>query len=380
MSFCNLRLFMALCLVGCSAVSGCAPERVTDPVPSESMHTVWKTAVSARNSMRGAVVTDGVRLYAQVEGISAYALDTGARLWQTRGVSVVPKNILSSGGRIFEAETIARALDADTGRELWRFEPDTAADFALSAVDDRAFYIGTRKGTLYALDINTGQPLWSVMPLEAIRYEAFVEGVVTHGDTVYASITDNTSPTGHLMRGWIVALDRYTGRVLWRYVNERAGEPHDASYHAVAGRVLLVNDRRGGAFFGLDRFTGKEVWRYVGPSNRYGAWDVFKVGDGVAYLASNDTYAYAFDPETGKIRWKTSLVGSANASAVCGDHVFISVGLLYKLRRSDGKVETSYFADQWGNVDNEWMQSQMLSHSNRLYFVTNQALYALSCE
>ena len=246
-------------------------------------------------------------------------------------------------------------------------------------MDERAFYIGTRSNRVYALDVSTGQPLWMSSPLAEIRYRAMVEGAIVSGDTAYVAITEDTSPTGHLKRGWIVALDRYTGEILWRYVNERTGEPHDAGDHSVAGRILLVNDYRGGAFFGLDRFTGKEVWRYTGPADRYGATDAFQLADGVAYLASLDAHAYAIDPETGRIVWKTDVKGSAHSSAVCGKHLYVSAGLLYKLRRSDGKIEATYFADEWGYVGNEFVTSRLLAHASRLYFVTNRAVYAIEC-
>jgi outer membrane protein assembly factor BamB len=281
---------------------------------------------------------------------------------------------------VFEAERIVRALDVVTGNELWRFVPDTTADFAHSVVDERAFYIGTRSGMVHALDVATGHRFWAVSPLQEIRYVAHVQAITTHGDTVYVAIEEDTSPTGHLLRGWIVALDRYTGAVYWRYVNERIGEPHDASYPTVAGHVLLVNDRRGGAFFGVDRFTGKEFWRYTGPSDRYGGADFFQIADGIAYLASLDAYAYAIDPETGRILWKTDVKGSAHSSAVCGDHLFVGAGVLYKLRRSDGKVEAIYFADEWGYVGREFITSRLLAHEGRLYFVTNAAVYAVECD
>jgi hypothetical protein len=42
--------------------------------------------------------------------------------------------------------------------------------------------------------------------------------------------------------------------------------------------------------------------------------------------------------------WKTDVRGSANAIAVCGKQVFVAAGMLYKLRRSDGKIEAPVHA------------------------------------
>jgi outer membrane protein assembly factor BamB len=191
---------------------------------------------------------------------------------------------------------------------------------------------------------------------------------------------EDLSATGHLKRGLIWALDRYTGAVLWRYANERPDETHDATSHAVAGRVLLVNDRRGGAFMGIDRFTGREIWRRVGSPERFGARDVFKVVDGIAYVASNDTNVYAIEPETGRIIWSKQLSGSASSSAVCREHVFAAAGSLHMLRRSDGAETANLFLDESGFVEpTRFVVSRLLAHQGRMYFVGQDGVYAVEC-
>jgi outer membrane protein assembly factor BamB len=376
----NLSLSRAALGAGFAWMFGaCHADVPVEPVAADTIDVVWRMPMAGlRPGNRGLTVSEG-RLYTLNHGVSAHRADTGELLWSTPGVQGVPDNVVTSHGRVFVSEFVARALDASTGVERWRFVPDTLAD-RTSAVDDRAYYFGTRSHRVYALDIVTGARSWVVDLLPQTPFVAFVDWIVTSGDTVYASLIEDVSPTGHLKRGVIVALDRHTGREHWRYVNERAGESHDATYHAVAGRMLLVNDRRGGAMIGVDRFTAREVWRYVGPADRFGAWDDFKVADGVAYVASNDTYVYALDPETGRIHWKTQLKGSANSSAVCGDYVFAADGSLHKLRRSDGKEVASLFLDRNGSVGNEWVRSRLLAHGNRVYFVGNRAVYAVSCE
>lgn len=376
---CTIALRM-LAVVGLAIASSCTPETINHPPgPVVEINPVWRAPVSEASPSFPSVITDGEYLYTQVGGVSAYDIGTGMRLWITRGVRSAPRNIVVSEGSISEAESIARSLDPVSGVERWRFAPDTTADFAFSDADERAFYIGTRSSTVYALDLATGRPFWTASPLEEVRYVAHVQAIIVHGDTVYVAIEEDTSPTGHLLRGWIVALDRYTGEIFWRFVNERAGEPHDASYPTIAGRILLVNDRRGGAFFGIDRFTGEEVWRYTGPSDRYGGADFFSVAGGIAYLASLDAYAYAVDPETGRILWKTDVQGSAHSSAVCGEHLYVGAGVLYKLRRSDGEVESIYLVDELGFAGNEFVTSRLLAYEGRLYFVTNRAIYAVEC-
>lgn len=364
------------------AQAGCAPD-LTQPVPPDSIRIAWHTPVpefaEGGYPVYHHTSADAERLYVLFRGVRAYSLVTGALVWQAPPVPRAPESVVVRDGRVFTSGSQARALNAGTGAELWRFTADTDAP-GISAADERAFYIGTESRRVYALDVASGQPLWWVEVLPKGDYPAVVTGIVAHGDTLYASVVEETSPTGHLKRGWIVALERQGGRILWRYVNERPNEPHDASRHAVAGRMLLVNDLNGGAFMGVDRFTGQEVWRNVGPADRFGARDVAKVVDGVAYLASNDTHLYAFDPETGRKHWTANLGGSASSSAVCGDHVFAAVGSLKMFERATGKQKAALLEDGDGYVEaGAHVISRLLSHQGRVYFLGYKGVYAVEC-
>jgi outer membrane protein assembly factor BamB len=351
-------------------------------VPSEEIRVVWRTPLAGGNTTASAwhhVSADEQNLYALVDGIAAYDLGTGALVWRSNERMGGGANVVTSNGRVFAVARTARALAASTGAELWRFTPDSPAP-ALSAVDERAFYIGTESSRVYALDVATGEPLWSTQLISGAPYRAVITGVVVHGDSLYVSLVEETSPTGHLKRGWIVGLERYNGRVLWRYVNERAGEAHDAGHHAVAGRYLLVNDLNGGAFLALDRFTGTEIWRRVGPADRFGARDVFKILGERAYLASNDASVYAFDPRTGQVHWRTNIGASASSSLICGDVIFAVAGSLHMLDLKSGASKAALFQDEDGFVQGDaFVVSRLVGRNGRAYFVGYDGVYAVDC-
>jgi outer membrane protein assembly factor BamB len=347
---------------------------------ADSITAVWRTPYS-ENSVGSThdVATDGERLFVPFHsGIDALELATGERLWHTQKVLQSTNSLVTRGGRVFVAEGVARALDARTGAELWRFAADSAAS-GRSAVDERAFYFGTRGGVLYALSAATGELLWTFDATPGTTYRAMFLRALPKGDTLYISVVEDLSPTGHLKRGVVVALDRHTGTELWRFINEAPRVWHGGDAAAISGRVLLVGDLNGNSFFGLDRFTGQEIWRYTGARDRFGPGEGIEVQGDTGYIASWDAFVYALDPQTGRIHWKTDVRGSADAVAVCGEHVLVAARLLYKLRRSDGKIEAIHFADHWGYVGNEWTESRLLAHEGRLYFVTNKAVHAVEC-
>jgi outer membrane protein assembly factor BamB len=360
--------------------AACVPDIATEPVKQEdSIDLVWRTPLTGSNSGREDLAIDERAFYTLVGGITAYDLTSGTVLWNVPEKASLALNLVASGGRVFVASATARAYDARTGAELWRTAIDSLGSTE-NAVDERAYYVGTDTRRVAALDVTTGRLLWNQEVLADGEYREGVTGIIVHGDTVYATIIQELNRSGGLKRGWMVALDRHTGRVLWRFLNEKQNEPHDVSRHAVAGRMLLMNDLNGGAIIGVDRFTGQEVWRRSGALDYLGAWDTFKVVDGVAYVASNDTFLYALDPETGRVIWQTKLKASGSASAVCGDKVFASTGGLYMARKSDGKIIATLFFTEQGALGPSHVRARLHAQGNRVYFVGNDAVYAVSCE
>lgn len=358
----------------------CAPDGTTEPpLRGADVEVVWRTPMTDGNSGREDLAIDDRAFYTLVSGVSAYDLNTGALLWRTARPPGRPLNLVVSAGRVFVPSSTVLALDAASGAELWRVTPDSLGRVE-AAVDDKALYVGTDTRRVIAYDVVTGRMSWSEEVLADGAFHESVTGIIAHGDTVYASVLEHLNQSGGLKRGWMIALERNTGRVLWRFVNERENEPHDVGRHAVSGRMLLINDLNGGAMIGVDRFTGREVWRRIGPLDRLGAWDTFKVVDGVAYVASNDTFLYALDPETGRIIWRTSVDASASSSAVCGDKVFAGARGLHMASKADGRILATLFLDAQGSLGSSYITSRLHSHGNRVYFVGNDAVYAVSCD
>jgi outer membrane protein assembly factor BamB len=337
---------------------------------------VWRTPLETRfQTSDEPSVTDGERVYAIAGGMVTFSAHTGEIVWTHRLVRYVPRNPVLRNGRVFAAEQVAFALDAVTGAELWRFTPDSDGALGESTADDRAFYFGTGTHRVYALDQATGSQIWSTDIGPDWKYTGIVLGVSVSGDTVYAAAQQYEAPNGYIATGWIVAMDRNDGRELWRYRSGNGSELRSvSSAPTVAGRYLLASDLHGSSWFAVDRFTGKEVWRiesapgYVGPVQA-----PIVVGD-VAYLASNDTYVYAADVATGRIRWKTKTPASNHAFAVCGNQVFALWGGMSVLDRRTGRVVYESDTEAY-----EYPRAGLSVHGDRVFMLGNRAAYAYRC-
>lgn len=68
---------------------------------------------------------------------------------------------IQTGGFLSRRENIVRALDAETGQELWRFEGASGQYVEGGALSDGVFVIGNGDGNVYALDAENGMLQWS---------------------------------------------------------------------------------------------------------------------------------------------------------------------------------------------------------------------------
>ncbi|MEX1196595.1 MAG: PQQ-dependent dehydrogenase, methanol/ethanol family [Pseudohongiellaceae bacterium] len=126
----------------------------------------------------------------------------------------------------------AFALDARTGEELWRFDPEVPGRYAvnaccdvvnrgLAAWDDKVF-LGTIDGRLIALDQQSGEEVWSVESADPEqRYTITGAPRVIDGKVI---IGNGGAELG--VRGYITAYDAQSGEQLWRF-HTVPGNPAD---------------------------------------------------------------------------------------------------------------------------------------------------------
>jgi outer membrane protein assembly factor BamB len=226
-------------------------------------------------------VVNGIAFVASYGG-NVYALDaaSGRELWR-----------VATGGPVFSSPAVVNgvvfigsydgsfvAFDASTGSERWRFATGGPI-FSSPAAVDEVVYFGSEDGIFYALDTATGRERWRVA----------VGGLVFSSPAVVDSVVYVGNEIGSLL-----ALDAVTGSELWRFAAGRG-----FSSPAVDNGVVYVGSYDNNVY-ALDAATGQERWRVA-----TGDWvrSSPAVADGVVYVGSYDNNVYAFDAGTGRERW-----------------------------------------------------------------------------
>jgi outer membrane protein assembly factor BamB len=335
----------------------------------------WQAALGSERDPHGTPAADGERVYAVVEGVSAYAARDGSLLWRAPVDTYSPRNVVTDGDRVYAAEVVAHAFDARTGAPVWRFRPAENASLGRSLVDGGVFYFGTTGPRVYALDARTGNRFWDTELGRDWEFGSVVRGLAASGDTLYAAVEQWRARNGYIASGWLFAMDRRTGEILWSYVSGTGTDRHGfGSSPRVAGRLLLASDPFSNAAVAVDRFTGEEVWRLRGRRGYVGFHEAPLVRGDTVYAASGDTYVYAADLATGAVLWETALPGAATAYQLCGERLLVNyLGLAVLDARSGALLRTAY------EGADEFMVTEFARDARHVYVLGNRRIYAFRC-
>ncbi|RAP75756.1 PQQ-binding-like beta-propeller repeat protein [Paenibacillus montanisoli] len=277
------------------------------------------------------------------------------------------------------------SLDLKTGRENWKFVPDAQIQ-ASPSVANGIVYASSIRGTLYALDVKTGQKLWekSIGQQDVQRAWMYYSPTVADGIVYQAysskgggeimaldARTGDAVWTAKLAGGWIaenapvvkdgkvyvgadggylIALDAKDGKQVWRK-QPAGGWMH--SLPAIAdGKVYMGYG--GGLLVALNAETGAEVWRYRSEGESYIAGGTTgsspAVVDGVVYMGFPNGKVEALKADNGEKLWSAATEGGIiSSAAVSGATVYIGSndGKLYALDKQNGTVQWSYKIGAW---------------------------------
>jgi PQQ-dependent dehydrogenase (methanol/ethanol family) len=153
----------------------------------------------------------------------------------------------------------------------WHFDfPTRRGIESTPLIIDGVMFVTSSWSMVFALDARTGRQIWSYDPqvpriwAKNACCDAVNRGVAAWGDKVFVGTLD----------GYLVALERSTGAVVWRVNTIDREQPYTitGAPRVIKGKVIIGN---GGAEFGVrgyvsafDAETGEQVWRfYTVPGN-----------------------------------------------------------------------------------------------------------------
>lgn len=315
---------------------------------------LWTSSVPAHNSTPA--LTDDKIIVATNRGVTALSIKNGTFLWEyvvsgrfselglidyiVSSPAVVDGRVVA-GTRPYAFPAVENAnemymvcLDEDTGREKW-YKETTIGVLSSPCITEGRVFAASRE--MLCIDLERGKVVWNSeherpyligYPIED-RYAfnsstpALYHGILVAGSSDIEGIKGKP---GYV--GWkkMVAMDQYTGDVLWEWVEEGFLASSPAVYK---GKIYFYS--YDGMLRCLSLLDGEELWmtslsepqELETPGSL--VWPSPAATDGKVYIGSIEGMFYCLDADTGEILWKYETGGPIHSSpAIISGKVLIS--------------------------------------------------------
>ena len=322
------------------------PAELTKFEASVKVDKIWSANVGkgeGRIGLRQApIVADG-RVYAAAVqgGVHALDLQTGKQVWEYTPAKEKkkPKLRLSGGPGVGDGLVVIGtldgqviALDAANGNEKWKSKV-TGEVIAAPAVAQGLVFVRSNDGRTTALDAATGEQRWfnaQELPSLTVRGNA---PVVTGPGVLFIGNDDGT----------VAALAMQDGRPLWeqmvgtpegRTELERMADIDGAP--VLEGNTLFVTSFKNETM-AIEGPTGRPMW-----SRDHGGGGGVAVSSGNVVVTDGKGVVYGLDKTSGSAMWSQQALArrSLTGAAIQGDYAVVGdyKGYLHWLRLSDGEL------------------------------------------
>jgi outer membrane protein assembly factor BamB len=329
-------------------------------LPTSEVKPPYKVAwtYDARHLMEySPIVVEGT-VYGIDNNGEAFALNaaSGKQLWRRDVATLNASAPTYSDGKVYISNLEpgqVQALDASNGKVAWRNSLPGRSESSPLVVGNEVI-VGCECSQVFAFDKRTGKQLWSTSVGGAVKASpAYDRGVVYVGD----------------YGGQMTALRASNGAVRW--TASTSGRIYGTATVAY-GRVYAGT--LAGSMYAFDQRSGSVDWSTSTGGYVYSAAAAAKTRGTppTVYFGSYDGTVYALDARTGSTRWSESANGPVSgAGSVIGDVFYVGdlkTTQTFGFRVSDGK---EVFASSDGAYN------PVISDGRLLYMTGYRVIYAL---
>ena len=284
--------------------------------------------------------------------VRAVSFRTGKTLWEYETEISVHGTIAVADGVVYAQDLRSNlyALDANSGNPLWQREPERSQDpnvnqrtygyYGVTVGEGKVFWTHQDRlgagssGSISALNPKTGKTIWE-SPMSG--------STMSDGTPVVA---DGRVYVGNQTADRMLAYDTGTGARLWQSSNTLGGW-QDGIPTVADGRLFIGSNNR---MVARNAVTGADLWTYRSPGASHIPGNATPasaaVVQGTVYLGFPDGNVTALDAATGQVVWNHQLPGSLDfggvhsSPAVSGDTVYVGSnnGSAYALDRATGRI------------------------------------------
>lgn len=267
----------------------------------------WMTTGRTYDEQRHSPLTE-----ITIENVDQLGLAWHLDLNTHRGLEATP---LVIDGVLYTTGTwsVVFAVDARTGKQLWRYDPQVDRAWGINACCDVVnrgaaawngkIYVGTIDGRLVAIDAKSGEKVWETLTIDRSRpYSITGAPRIANGKVI---IGNGGAEYG--VRGYVTAYDAETGDQLWRFytVPGNPADPPESPAMAMALKTWNGGEwwkvGGGGTTWDSMAFDPELNLFYIGVGNAspWSRWERSPGGGDNLFLSS----IVALNPDTGEYVW-----------------------------------------------------------------------------
>jgi quinohemoprotein ethanol dehydrogenase len=250
----------------------------------------------------------------------------------TRGLQASP---LIVDGKMYTTGTwsIVFALDAKTGKELWKYDPMVPREWGRYACCDAVnrgvaiwkglVYVATLDGRLIALDARNGHKRWEVNTID--RTKPYTITAAPH--VIKGKVLIGNGGAEYGVRGYLSAYDARTGQLAWRFYTVPGNPKNGFENPELEAAAKTWNGEwwvggGGGTVWDSMAYDPELDTLYVGTGNG-SPWsrDVRSPGGGDNLFLSS---ILAMNPDTGRLKWHYQVTPADNWDYTSTQHIILA--------------------------------------------------------
>lgn len=280
------------------------------------LNKMWSSGFGEGNSKRDYLLAAPVVAYQVVFTIDAdakvraFRLDDGDEIWakrvkplnkDERSVSMKGAGLAHFDKKIYATTGFGSvfALDMKTGQQIWRFDDAAPIRIAPTVAKGKVF-VQTIENTLICLDAYNGKELW--------RYKTTTENTTLVGGASPAYSPEQDVVIAAFSNGELRAIKASTGSSLWGdLLISRRRTNSLASINGIKANPVIDGDvvyalGHSNILVAIDLRTGNRIWeREIGGINQ--PWIAGKF----MYVLDSEFNLIALEKSSGKIVWNTAI-------------------------------------------------------------------------